>query len=51
VHTSTDLHAQLSRLAANAAARTSAGEHAQSLVRDGLGSTARVVALLESLVT
>lgn len=51
VHTSTDLHAQLSRLATDALARTSAGERAQSLVRDGLGSTARVVALLESLVT
>ena len=51
VRTSTDLHAQLTRFAAHPAARFTTGERAQSIVRDGRGSTARVVALLESLVT
>ncbi len=51
VRTSVELHAQLHRLAADRAIRATAGEQAQSLVRNGLGSTARVVALLESFIT
>lgn len=50
VASSAEVLERLTHFSHDAAARTLAGERAQSLVRSGLGSTQRVVALLETLL-
>ncbi len=50
VSTSAELRERLVHFTINSEARAQAGGSAQSIVRDGLGSTARVVSLIESLL-